>query len=334
MVSVWDTLRQRIAALPGVVAATVSVEGLLAGGSSSGPLIVVDGRDSEREATRVQATMTVAPGFFGTAGYRMIEGRDFTSQDDAASPAVVIVNQSFARRVVGGTSAIGQRLRIANSSLEPMEIVGVVSDAINVSPQASGHELTLYYPPGQNPRRLTRAMCLIVRTAGPPGSAALAVRKELTMLVPRMPILRMTTVDEQLDSVLFQERLLARVASWFALVALLLSCTGLYGVMAFTTARRASEIGIRLALGASRGSVMREVFRRSGAIVLAGLLVSVPVTIAAGRFLAPRLFGVSVTDPATVVSGCGLVVALAMAAVFMPAFRASRIDPLTAIRTE
>jgi putative ABC transport system permease protein len=276
--------------------------------------------------------MTVAPGFFRTVGQPLLGGRDFRPDDREGSPPVVIVSESYARRAFGGIEVAGRRVRI-NGADRATEIVGVVADARHAGPRTSPGPM-FYYPPGQNLRRLSRSMCIVVRSAVPPASLASGLRRELRAVEPSLPVLRIDTIEEQLSSVLFQERLITRLAAFFATLALLLTALGLYAVLAFATERRRREIGIRLALGASPATVMAAVVREGTILVLAGLLLGIPTGVAILHLVSSRLFGVGVADPVTITIAAVVLIGIAESAVFAPAHRAAKIDPAVALRTE
>jgi len=328
--AMWDTVGHRLSAVPGVEALATSVEGLLGATPAGGPLVTIDG--SDEPGVRIQRTMTVAPGFFRTVGQPLLEGRDFRPGDREGAPPVAIVSESYARRAFGGIEVAGRRVRVSGAD-RPIEIVGVVADARHAGPRTSAGPM-FYYPPGQNLRRLSRSMCIVVRSNLAPASLASTLRRELRDVEPSLPVLRIDTVEEQLSSVLFQERLITRLAAFFATLALLLTALGLYAVLAFATERRRREIGIRLALGASPATVMSAVVRDGTILVLAGLLIGIPAGVAILRLVSSRLFGVGVADPITIVIAALVLIAIAESAVFAPAHRAARIDPAGALRME
>ena len=177
-------------------------------------------------------------------------------------------------------------------------------------------------------------MTIAVRTAGDPSAMAVRIRQTLRELDPNLPVLKIDTVDEQLRDVLIQERLMATLSGFFGVIALLLACLGLYGVISYSVGRRTSELGIRLALGATRGEVLGMVLRESLVLVAAGVAIGVTVTLGATRLIAARLFGISPTDPLTVVSATLVMIAVATAAALVPANRASRVDPMLALRCD
>jgi len=217
-----------------------------------------------------------------------------------------------------------------------VEVVGVVKDVELATPRAIGtpRMLTFYpYRDKEAPTRLV-VMCAVVRTLGDPLRLAARVREELHALEPSLAVLNIDTVDQQLDDVLAQERLVAGLAACFAAAVVFLCCLGLYGLAAHMVARRTSEIGMRLALGATRRSVLRLVLSQGLWLVAAGVVIGVPASLAASRIIAPQLFGLSAFDPLTLLIAGLIMIAVAAIAGFLPARRASRVDPMVALRCE
>jgi ABC-type antimicrobial peptide transport system permease subunit len=177
-------------------------------------------------------------------------------------------------------------------------------------------------------------MCLAVRTQGNPSAFAARVRQELHDIDPNLPVLRIETIQDQLDDLLVPERLIASLSSFFSALAVLLACLGLYGVMAYTTARRTNEIGIRLALGATRGGVLRMIFKESLLVVAVGGAIGLLLTLAITGLISAKLFGVSAADPITIIGATLLMTVVVALAAFLPAHRASRVDPMVALRNE
>ncbi len=182
-------------------------------------------------------------------------------------------------------------------------------------------------------RRL-RSMTIAVRTLRDPRAMAATLRRELREVDPNLPVLKIDTVDEQLNDVLVQERLVAALSAFFGGLAVLLACVGLYGVISFTVARRQSEMGIRLALGATRGQVLWAVLKESFVLVGAGIFIGVPAALVVTRLVGSRLFGVGPTDVGTIAGAVGVIATLAAVAGLLPAQRAARVDPMIAVRAE
>ena len=234
----------------------------------------------------------------------------------------------------GSENPTGKRIKVAFGNSPWLEIVGVVEDTKQNTPRDEDR-LMFYYPVRQQIvlHRLMQ-MCLAVRAYDNPTAIAASVRQELRNIDPNLPILNVNTVEEQLDDVLVQERLIAKLATFFGGLAVLLACLGLYGVVSYSVARRTNEMGIRLALGATSGGVLRMVLRESLWLVLIGVAIGVVATLVSTRFISSLLFGVSATDPVTVAGATLLLVLVAALASLLPALRASRVDPMVALRCE
>ena len=177
-------------------------------------------------------------------------------------------------------------------------------------------------------------LCLVVRAAGSPASVAAGVRQELRAIIPMQPILKIDTIDEQLNDLLFQERLITNLTAFFSALAVLLSCLELYGVMSYPVTHRAREIGLRLALGATPAAVFRLVLRESLLLVFTGIAIGVPATLAATRLVASQLFGLGATNPPTLAAATLLMVLVSLVACWPPARRATKVDPMVALHCE
>ena len=328
LLTLWRTLQERVSTVQGVQGASLSVEGILSGSPGGGPLVRIG--TGSRDAVRVDATMTVGPGFFATVGQRMIGGRELAWSDGPNAPGVAVINESLARRLFGRGDAVGRRVRIGDPPA--VEVVGVVGDARQSSPRTA--QSMIYYPPGQNLRRLSRSLCLVVRTSGGAPDVATAIRGRVHEVDSRVGVTRIDTVDEQLDALMFQERLVARISVIFAGVALALTCIGLYGVIAFETARRVHEVGVRLSLGATPARVVRMLLRDGWRLIAAGLAFAIPLTLLSARLVANRLFGVEPFDPVTIFGSIALTATVCVMAAFGPAWRLSRVHPIGALRCE
>ena len=193
----------------------------------------------------------------------------------------------------------------------------------------------IYFPYPQDPRPhhlWEWGMCLAVRTADNPTGVAAAIGKELREIAPNLPVLRIDTIEQQIGESLAEERLIAALSGFFGVIAAMLVSIGLYGMMAYTAARRTKEIGVRLALGSSRAGVLWMVLKESLLLVLAGIAIGLPVTLTATRLISARLFGVSAIDPATITAASLLMISVAALAGLVPAHKASRVDPMVALR--
>jgi len=325
--SLADTVRTQLLTVPGVRSVTIGplLTGLMGGGGSED--IRFEGMAPK--AGLLTARAGVMPGFFAGVGTQVIAGREFADRDTANSPKAAVINETLARFIYGNENPVGRRMGGGNQGANAWEIVGVVKD-VKTGPRDRRGIWYVSYPQQGNQLRAT--WCVILRTAGDPHALTNAVRERLKEIDAALPVFSITTVEEQLDSVLSQERLLTILSVSFALMATLLACLGLYGMMAYATARRTREFGIRIALGATAAGVRRLVLQESSVLALAGIAVGVPLTIAGARAAAAMLFGVGASDWRVYASaGVGLML-VAAAAGLIPANRASRVDPSDALR--
>jgi predicted permease len=335
--SLWQIVQQRVSALPGVNSASAANGGVLSGFEPvnvSNPLRVEGEADLPGGLPGYRTFL--APGFFRTMGIQLVAGREFTESDTDAAPRVVILNEDMARHYFGNDNPIGRHIQFINDPAQGTEIIGVVKDFAAGTPRDFQRKLGLTYFSyrDRESRRNIGLMYLAVRAAGPPLAIAARVREELRAIDPQMPILRISTIDQQLEEVLVKDRMLAGLALALGVLVVALACLGLYGVIAYTVAHRTSEIGTRLALGATRGAVLGMVLREGIAMVLAGIAIGIPAAFAAARLIAARLYGIGAHDPLTLAGAALLLLVVAALAGFVPARRASRIDPMVALRYE
>jgi predicted permease len=327
----YETVQRQIASMPGVVSASPSAFGLM-GDQVGGSPVTVPGYKPPPGEDRFVPWSLVATRFFATVGMRLELGRDFTARDTESAPRVAIVNESFAHHYFGDQDPIGKRFGMRRDTGNEIEIVGLVRDAKYNTARETNVKM-IYIPFRQDLGHLY-SMCLTVRTDRESPALTARIRDELRSLDPALPILGIESMDRQLDQSLAQERLIATLSGFFGALALLLASMGLYGVMSYTVARRTNEIGIRLALGATRGGVLRMMLRESIWLVALGIVIGVPATLAATRLISTMLFGVSASDPWTVGGAIALMIAVAALAGFVPARRASQVDPMVAVRYE
>jgi predicted permease len=338
LAALYRITQDRVASLPGVVSASPSVNGLLAGGGFGGPRVKIEGRAATESADARAQYHIVGPAFFSTIGQRLLQGRDFTNEDTEDAPPVAIINQSMARYFFGSQSPLGKRFSFDESgNPPPREIVGVVTDANYTSPREDKNRMRFYFPyrqevPSHRLRQIR--MCLAVRTAGNPADFAGSVRTEMRSIDPRLAVLNIATIEEQIDDLLFQERIITRLSGFFGVLAGLLACAGLYGVMSYSVVRRTHEIGIRLTLGSTPASMLRMVLGESLVLVLAGIAFGVPAAIAAARLISTRLYGIGAADLLSIGTATALMLGVSVVAALVPAHRASRVDPMTALRCE
>jgi predicted permease len=272
----------------------------------------------------------ISPGYFATMGVQLLEGRDFDRRDVKPNAKVAIVNQEFARHYFGERSAVGRHIGNdggPNAKLET-EIVGVVANTLYEGPREGVRRQVFIPHAGAN------GSAIYVRAGLGSSSAYAALQRTVKELDPGMPVFEMKTLGRQLDETLLTERLTALLSAGFGLVATLLAAIGLYGVMAFVVARRTREMGLRMALGAGSGSVIWLVMREVLLLVAIGLAIGVPSGLGLGRFVSTQLYGIKGGDPWIASISVVLLAAVAALAGLIPARRASRIDPILALRYE
>jgi predicted permease len=259
----------------------------------------------------------------------LVSGREFTA-DDVGNPNVAIVNEAFARRYFPGQNPVGQYLS-ATVTRPPadLQVVGLVKNTITDGLREAAPE-TVYVAFFQHPHNEAN---LEIRVAGSLSQVSAAIRKELQPRLPSAPV-EVRALSEQVEGTLTQERMMATLASGFGVLALLLACIGLYGLLAYSVARRTKELGIRMALGAQRRGVIAMVVRNAVTLVLVGIALGLPAAWAASRLVKSMLFGLTPTDPATILGAASVLATAALLAAYLPALRASRVDPMTALRHE
>jgi len=331
LAKLFESVQARLSALPGVVSASPSSFGLLGDTRGRSPVKVQGYTYKPDEDSGVQWNL-LSPGYFSTVGMRLQLGRDFTARDTETSPRVAIVNETMARYYFGGQNPVGKHFGIRRDTGNEIEIVGVVQDARYNTLRDKDLRM-MYFPYRQDVAHIYD-MALAVRTAGNSLGLPSRIRDELRSIDRSLPILKIDTMEEQLNDSLAQERLVAALSGFFGALAVLLACIGLYGVMSYTAVRRTNEIGIRLALGATRAGVRAMVLREVLLLVGIGIAIGVPATLAATHYISSLLFGVSAADPLTIVIAALLMTAVAALAGFLPALRASRVDPMVALRYE
>jgi predicted permease len=276
----------------------------------------------------------VSPGYFGTMGIPVVRGRGFNQNDTAASTRVAVVNQTFVRKLLRGADPIGQTLRTMQEPSYPStvyEIVGVIpdtqyNDLRDETPPMTFAPATQF--PAQGPW-----MVMMIHSNAPPAAISATIKRRLVNRHPDV-VMEFSDFQKQIRDGLTPERLMAMLSGFFGVLAALLAMVGLYGVISFLVARRRNEIGIRLALGAERGQVVAMVMREAGRLLLIGIITGAALSLVAGRGAGSLLFGLKPYDPLTLVGAAVLLALIAAAASFLPARRASRLDPMVALRDE
>ena len=322
-------LIRRVEAIPGVVSASTA-NNVVFGAGGWNKTVWVQGRPAEEK--QHADDNVVGPGFFRTVGVPLLLGREFTLQDSAEAPKVAIVNEAFARRYWPGENPIGRRFGdMGAASAGKYEVIGVVKDAKygSLRERARPTVYNALLQTGDDER-----VVLHVRTRGNPALMISRLREEIRAINKNLPVFDVRTLDDQVDRSLRRDRMMAALSGFFGLLALLLTAVGLYGVIAYGVARRTSEIGIRIALGASRSALLTMVVRETLLLVVAGACLGVPVALASTGVLKKMLFGITPTDPLTVTGAVVVLVMVGAAAGFVPARRAAALDPSAALRCE
>jgi predicted permease len=264
----------------------------------------------------------------------VLRGRAIDADDTATARKVVVVNQALADHFFPQGDAIGHRFKVADPSVKgEWEIVGIVRDAKYNGPREEQQRM-VYLPVMQLTEDDNYAYWLQVQTMQDPALMAGAVRAALAQIDPNLPVLDIKTVGEQVDLRMDNERFISQLSSFFSLLALLLACIGLYGVMNYDVARRTNEIGVRMALGAQTNGVLWLVLKESMVLLTIGIAAGIPAAIAATRLLQSQLFGLSTHDPATFAMAVFGVAVVTLLAAYFPALRAAKVDPMVALRYE
>ena len=320
--------------IPGVTSVGLSQNSLVSGYWSSNT-ITIPGVPPPKPGEELEtAIMSVDPGFLPTMQIPIVLGRGL-EQRDLFSPRVAVVSQAFVKKFFPNQSPVGRNFAFSSDygAGGAIEIVGVARAALYNSIKETETPPLVYVPYTQSLERLSR-VCYELRAPGDPQSLVASVRKIVQDASPNVPVTEVKTQAAQIDQTIGQERTFAQLCSGFALLALLIACVGLYGTMAYTVARRTSEIGIRMALGALRGWIVWMVLREMFALAAVGVIAGMAAAWATTRLVASYLFGLEQHDPRVLIGAAMLLVLAACAAAFAPAWRAAKIDPQVALRHE
>jgi putative ABC transport system permease protein len=326
----YQQLLERIRALPGVQSAAAT-SNLPLGGTNQTDGILIEGRPAPPPGHINEVNYRViTPGYFQTMGVPVLAGRSVAEQDAATAAPVILVNQATAKRYWPGEDPVGKRVQFNDPGTQPwMTVIGVVANIRNDLSEMPKDEIYVPYTQADS-----HFMVLAVRTAGDPLSIASAVREQIAALDQDQPVAHVQSFDEVRWQSLFTARVPAVLLGVFAVAALLLAGVGVYGVMAYVVSQQTHEIGIRVALGAQRGDVMKLVLGQGLRLSGIGLAIGLAGSLALTRVMASLLFGVSATDPATFLSITVLLAGVALLACYVPARRAMRVDPMVALRYE
>lgn len=331
-------LLEKLESAPGVESAAVANTHILTGGTSSSSMTIQS--DQRIVTERAVHFMRITPGFFATIGTRLVAGRDFDERDlrdpDSRESAYrsIIVSESFARRYFGSRSPLGHRIGFGNrpDTRTTVEIIGVVQGFSRRSMRDDRDSIEQAFVPYWD--RQSGGGTFYVKVRGKPEAAFASIRATIGQVDPALPVVDMITLDDQIERALTTERMLATLSSGFGAIAFLLSVVGLYGVISFVAAQRTQEIGIRMALGATRRSAVWLVARDALVMIGAGIVVALPCVWVLSRFIESQLYEVRAVDGPTIAGASVLFGLVALGSAMMPAWRAASVSPTQALRYE
>jgi predicted permease len=330
-------LLDRMQAVPGVSSVSLSEHGALMGRDSSTDLMRPVGFAAGPEGFPRSQWDVVGPGYFSTIGIRIVSGRDFSERDDIGAPLVVAINEAMARLFFAGANPIGRRLVWGDDAQQALEIVAVTRDVRHRGPRLDPQP-RFYLPylqmPAIRPNWILSSTRFLVRTDADPAAIAPTVRGLIASADPRLSVQRLEIGLDLVGRTLLQERMIATLLVAFGVLAAGLACLGVYGVIAYHVVQRTNEIAIRMALGAQRGEVLRATLQRALIWIAVGVAIGVPLALSVCRVAQGLLFGLSTTDPATLIGAAGVMFAMGLLAGYLPARRASRVDPLRSLRCD
>jgi predicted permease len=348
-------LLERLSAIPGVRSVALSATPPISGGSWSSNIEPAGYTPAPKE-NMVSILNRVTGQYFETAGIPIVAGRAITPADTASSLKVAVVSESIAKKYYPRGDAIGHNLAIGIDTVRgPWQIVGIARDTKSGNPRNTDPVRMTYIPleqidpfaPNQagtststaslSPREENHdryANTILLRTAGDPAKTIADLRSAVAAINPNLPLLRITTTREQVSSLISNDELISMLTTLFSLLALFLAAIGLYGVMSYNVVQRTTEIGVRIALGAQLQSVLWMIMRESLVLLLIGVALGLPFTLIATRSIKSQLFGLSAIDPITFATAIAFVSGMTILATWLPARRAAKVDPLTALRYE
>jgi predicted permease len=329
--ALYERVQQAIAGIPGVRSASMATTATLTGSRNMSTVRLENYTPKEGEDMNPDVN-EVGPGYFTTMRIPILLGREFTPADRLGAPKVGVINETMARKYFGMNNALGRKFAFGGrSKVTDIEIVGVVKDQKSTTMREEIPRF-VYVPVLQreNPSQIT----FYARTDIDPSQIGTALRREVQRVDANMPVTELKSMEVQVSESLSVERLVAILSAFFGLLATMLAAIGLYAVMAYTVARRTREIGVRIALGAQRSSVLWLVLKEVALLAAIGVLIGLPAAIGLGRLVQSQLFGLEPADPITLILATSTLVAVAFFAGYVPASRATRIDPIVALRYE
>jgi putative ABC transport system permease protein len=330
---IYQRILDGLAAVPGIQSAG-TVKPLPMSGSQEETVFTIENRAAVKQENLPMASYTIAsPDYFKAANVPILSGRAFTEADNAQAPWVTIISESFARQFWPGQDPVGQRIKLPASWYPGMTIVGVAADVKKFAlSDAPGPEM--YVPYKQKPYPSLLTMSVVLRTTLTASSLANELREAVKSVDPELAIANLQPMEELVSLSMSAQRLSASVLGAFSAAALILTVIGIYAVVAFMVNERTSEIGIRLALGAQRSDILRLIFGQGTPLVGWGLAIGLTVALGLTRLLSSFVFGISATDPTTFALAPALLVMASSLAIYIPARRASRVDPVNSLRSE
>jgi len=329
MIAFYRRLHDEVAAIPGVTASAVATT-LPMTGSDITMGFAPDGRAVDPNVRMSAAFFGVSPDYFSALGIAIVRGRGFTERDDERAPAVVVINETMAAKYWPGEDPIGKRVKISYNNTGPREIIGIAGDVKQTSLTAA-MSAQMYTPFVQAPWPFLTA---VAKTAAAPEAAAGSLRQALAHLDPEQSAGEIRTFDQFLARSIATPRFTAILLAGFAALALMLAGFGLYGVMAYAVVQRSREIGIRMALGAQAADVRSLVVNQAVRLGAAGLAIGIAGALAVTRVLDSLLFGVTASDPLTFAAVSAALITVLLLAAYLPARRATRVDPIVALRAD
>jgi putative ABC transport system permease protein len=323
---------ERVEALPGARSAALTFSLPIDGSNWNSIFIVTDKPAPPRAELPSAAFTPVTANYFETMGIALLEGRAFNEADKADSPRVTVVNETLARRLWPGENPIGKQLKQGwpEDKTPVREVVGIVAD-VKMNGVDQQTPMQAYLPLMQEPGR---SLWLVARTAGNPLALASSIEQTVRSVDPDLPVFNTNSMDQLMNGAIAQQRLMMILLAGFAILALALAAVGIYGVMSYSVAQRTHEIGIRMALGARPLDVLRMILRQAMTLALVGVALGLAGAFALTRLMASLLYQVSATDPLTFIAISVILAGVALGACFVPARRATKVDPMIALRYE